>query len=156
MRESSGIELSSSHLHSNLNVNNPDRPRTSTAVAREFQYLRQKMENEVEIDKARKTSRISRGLNPDAPKPPQPPRGILSYIKVLPRMRSKLRQEGRMTKLIRFKLWTSTRYPWISCATDSVPVSKQVLAQMLQPNEMQRKVIINCLRKKKLQAGSGF
>ncbi len=51
-----------------------ERPRTSTAIAREFQYLKQKMENDVEIDKARKTSRISRGLNPDVPRPVQPPK----------------------------------------------------------------------------------
>jgi len=74
-----GIELSSTNLHNQntLSVFEADRPRTSTAIAREFQYLRQKMENDVEIVKARKTSRMSRGLNPDAPLPPQPPKGNL-------------------------------------------------------------------------------
>lgn len=32
-----------------LRVEEAERPRTSTAIAREFQYLKQKMENDVEI-----------------------------------------------------------------------------------------------------------
>lgn len=52
-----------------------DRPRTSTAIARQFQYLKQKMGNESEINKQRRTSRIERGLNPDAPKPPAASKG---------------------------------------------------------------------------------
>ena len=74
-KQPEGIEMRI-QANSTLSIGQMDRPRTSTAIAKEFQYLRQKMENEAQIEKARKTSRLSRGLNPDAPKPPQPPKGI--------------------------------------------------------------------------------
>lgn len=68
------IELRDTRLA--LPVVEVDRPRTSTAIAREFQYLKQKMGNDNQIERSRKTSRMSKGLNPDAPKPYQPPKCI--------------------------------------------------------------------------------
>lgn len=68
-----GIELKEANGRFEANVEF-DRPRTSTAIAREFQYLKQKINNDALIDKERKISRMSRGLNPDAPKPYQPPK----------------------------------------------------------------------------------
>jgi hypothetical protein len=68
-----------------------DRPRTSTAIAREFQYLKQKMGNDTQIEKERKVSRMSRGLNPDAPKPYQPPKGTSRPTQPLPPTRRKSR-----------------------------------------------------------------
>ncbi len=73
-KQGQGIELRQTGNNANIVVGEVERPRTSTAIAREFQYLKQKMENEVQIEKARRTSRMSRGLNPDAPKPIQPPK----------------------------------------------------------------------------------
>jgi len=84
------------------------------------------MENEVEIDKARKTSRISRGLNPDAPRPPQPPKCKPSSTQRLLAMRKKLRPARWTKKQEKFKLWTSTRSPWRSSAIDSELTSKLV------------------------------
>ena len=53
---------------------NADRVRTSSVIAADFQYLRQTMNNQTAADQSRKTSRLSKGLNPDtsrAPKQPQ-------------------------------------------------------------------------------------
>jgi hypothetical protein len=69
-----GIELKEANTKYEPNADF-ERPRTSTAIAREFQYLKQKMGNDAMIEKERKISRMSRGLNPDAPKPYQPPKG---------------------------------------------------------------------------------
>ncbi len=69
-----GIELKDANAKYQPNADF-ERPRTSTAIAREFQYLKQKMGNDAVIEKERKISRMSRGLNPDAPKPYQPPKG---------------------------------------------------------------------------------
>lgn len=46
-----------------------EKPRTSSVAALQFQRLKQIQQNEVAADKSRKTSRISKGLNPDVPKP---------------------------------------------------------------------------------------
>jgi len=77
-RKGGDIELRDAN--NRIEVVDSERPRTSTAVAREFQYLKQKMGNDAMVDKARKTSRLSRGLNPDAPKPPQNPKCIHLFI----------------------------------------------------------------------------
>ena len=76
------------------------------------------MENDVEIEKSRKTSRISRGLNPDAPKPPQPPKGIQLLTQNLPKMTKKLKLGRWMTKPKKLKAWTSIKFPWRNYATD--------------------------------------
>lgn len=47
---------------------NEQRPRTSSLAAIQYQRLKQMQQNEVAADKSRKSSRISKGLNPDAPK----------------------------------------------------------------------------------------
>lgn len=54
--------------HRNLHVPQGEKPRTSSVIAADFQYLRQKMANEVAAEKSRKTSRITKGLDPDAPR----------------------------------------------------------------------------------------
>jgi hypothetical protein len=46
----------------------PTEQRTSSVIAANYQYLRQKTSTNVAIEKSRKTSRISKGLDPDAPK----------------------------------------------------------------------------------------
>lgn len=52
--------------------NDPNRPRTSS-FAIEFEGLRQRMNNNAQAEKSRKTSRISKGLNPDVPRPEKNP-----------------------------------------------------------------------------------
>lgn len=46
-----------------------NRPRTSSFVAATFQGMKMRQENEVAAEKSRRTSRISKGLNPDVPRP---------------------------------------------------------------------------------------
>ena len=85
-----GIELKEANAKYQPNADF-ERPRTSTAIAREFQYLKQKMGNDAVIDKERKISRMSRGLNPDAPKPYQPPKGNPFLTKLPQSMKRKRR-----------------------------------------------------------------
>ena len=79
-QQGQGIELHQTGNYANPHAAEGERPRTSTAVAREFQYLKQKMENNVVVDKARRTSRMSRGLNPDVPRPLEPHKCIFNLI----------------------------------------------------------------------------
>ena len=53
-----------------------DRPRTSSVAAQLFQTLKHKQQNTAEAEKSRRTSRLSKGLNPDVPRPQQQPKGI--------------------------------------------------------------------------------
>ena len=151
-----GIELSSANLnsHNTLSVFEPDRPRTSTAIAREFQYLRQKMENDSEIVKARKTSRLSRGLNPDAPLPPQPPKGTPFLSQDPPKMRRKPTIAGRIRKPTRSRRWMSTKSPWTSCAIVSEPASMEVFPAMQPQEEIWSREITSYPRRRRLQVGS--
>ena len=151
-----GIELSSANLnsHNTLSVYDPDRPRTSTAIAREFQYLRQKMENDGEIVKARKTSRISRGLNPDAPLPPQPPKGTPFFSQDPPKMRRKPIIAGRTKRQTRSRRWISTKSPWTSSAIVSGPASTGVFPTMQPLEEIWRREITSCPRRRRLRVGS--
>ena len=151
-----GIELSSANLnsHNTLSVYEPDRPRTSTAIAREFQYLRQKMENDSEIVKARKTSRLSRGLNPDAPLPPQPPKGTPFCSQDLPKMRRKPTIAGRIRRQMRSRRWISIKSLWTNSAIVSGPASTEVFPAMQPQEEIWRKGIISCPRRRRLQVGS--
>jgi hypothetical protein len=74
------------------------------------------MENEVQVEKSRKTSRISRGLNPDAPKPPQAPKGTFLFIQMLLEM-SRRPMPARWTKRqVKFRRWMNTRLLYRSCA----------------------------------------
>jgi len=86
-----------------------ERPRTSTAIAREFQYLKQKMENNVVVDKARRTSRMSRGLNPDVPRPAEPHKCIFNLIKTRLKMLRKQKVGRWIKKQEKSKKWTSIK-----------------------------------------------
>lgn len=104
-----GIELRQTGNNANIVVAEGDRPRTSTAIAREFQYLKQKMENEVQIEKARRTSRMSRGLNPDVPKPVNPPKCKLCSTQTRPKMLRRLRLARWIRRPAKYRRWTNTK-----------------------------------------------
>lgn len=49
-------------------ANNADKP-LNTGLITEFRRVSQMVQNNVAADKSRKTSRLSKGLNPDVPRP---------------------------------------------------------------------------------------
>lgn len=67
-RQSYGREVEMKDAHPKHPLDG-ERHRTSSAAAIQFQRLKQMQQNDVAAQKSRKTSRISKGLNPDVPKP---------------------------------------------------------------------------------------
>lgn len=61
-------------------VNNADRPRTSSVIAADFLYLKQKMQNDHAANVSRKTSRLSKGLDPNAPRKTKQQEQCKKYI----------------------------------------------------------------------------
>ena len=71
-----------------LSVNrNQDKPRGSSVLIAGFQTLKHIQQNDVAAERSRKTSRLSRGLDPNVPRPKNPPQGIPSTTQKNPRMR---------------------------------------------------------------------
>lgn len=56
-------------------ANNADKP-LNTGLITEFRRVSQMVQNNVAADKSRKTSRLSKGLNPDVPRPVNQSPGI--------------------------------------------------------------------------------
>lgn len=53
-----------------------DRPRGSSAMIANFQTVKHIQQNEFAAEQSRKTSRLSRGLDPNVPRPKHPPQCI--------------------------------------------------------------------------------
>ena len=76
------------------------------------------MGNESEINKQRRTSRIERGLNPDAPKPPAAPKGKAFLIQAHPSIKSRLVIRKKMKRQTRYPTWTNIEFLLKSFALD--------------------------------------
>ena len=48
-----------------------ERPRTSSVIVTNFRYLHDQMQNTAMAEESRRTYRMSKGLNPNAPRPSQ-------------------------------------------------------------------------------------
>lgn len=57
-----------------------ERQPTSSALITEFRRVSQMVQNTNAAEKSRKTSRISKGLNPDVPRPANQPSGTHQII----------------------------------------------------------------------------
>lgn len=64
------MEYEGSNLHPS---NNPERRPTNTGLITEFRRVSQMIQNNNAAERSRKTSRISKGLNPDVPRPKNAP-----------------------------------------------------------------------------------
>lgn len=62
-------ELGYSGQSSSNRLNNPERRPTNTGLITEYRRVSQMVQNNVAAEKSRKTSRLSKGLNPDVPRP---------------------------------------------------------------------------------------
>lgn len=119
-----GIELKEANARYEPNADF-DRPRTSTAIAREFQYLKQKINNDAIIDKERKISRMSRGLNPDAPKPYNPPKRTPLLTQPPQSTRKRPSSARRTKRQEKSRRWMSIASPSRSCVIVSESTWRQ-------------------------------
>jgi hypothetical protein len=84
------------------------------------------VQNNVAAEKSRKTSRLSKGLNPDVPRPANQSPGKFEVIQLLQRMKNKLKVEKLMKRHQIFKRWINTEYLWKNYAIDLEQILKQV------------------------------
>lgn len=106
--------------------NNPERRPTNTGLITEFRRVSQMVQNNTAAEKSRKTSRITKGLNPDVPRPVnQNPRNFY-LIQLHLRTKNKPKTERQMRKHPKFQRWTSTEFLFKNCVTGSAQISKQV------------------------------
>ena len=87
-----------------------DRPRTSSVAAQIFQTLKHKQQNNAEAEKSRRTSRLSKGLNPDVPRPQAPTKSKFLSTQITPRIRRKPMSVVWTTRLKISRAWTSTKF----------------------------------------------
>jgi hypothetical protein len=79
------------------------------------------MGNDVEINKQRKTSRIERGLNPDAPKPPPAIKSKAFVIQSHQQIKNKLGIRKRIRKQMKYPRWMNIEFHLNSYAIDMAP-----------------------------------
>lgn len=99
---------------------------TNTGLITEYRRVSQMVQNNVAAEKSRKTSRLSKGLNPDVPRPVNQSPGKFEVIQLLQRMKNKLKVKKLMKRHQRFKRWINTEYLWKNYAIDLEQILKQV------------------------------
>lgn len=132
-----------------------ERPRTSSVAAAGFQTLKQKQQNNVAAEKSRRTSRLQKGQDPNAPMPKKHYDGSFCSTQENPRMRKNSRSARLTKRQVRSRAWTSTKSPLKSWSTDSAPVLRLACGLRWHSKEMRRKEIISFPRRRRPQDGSG-
>lgn len=84
------------------------------------------MGNESEINKQRRTSRIERGLNPDAPKPPQMMKGNSFIIQHIPPIKNRLIIRKKTRRQTKYQLWMNIEFLFKSYVIDLGQILRQV------------------------------
>ncbi len=84
------------------------------------------VQNNAAAEKSRKTSRLSKGLNPDVPRPAAHNVGIFYLIQLHQKIKNKLKVEKPMRKQLRSQKWTNTEFPLKNSATDLEQILKLV------------------------------
>lgn len=105
------------------NVNEPyrgERPRTSSAAALHFQQLKQIQQNEVAAERARRSSRVSKGL-PESARPKKVYVGTPALTQRSPRTKRSSESARPTRRPGRSRIWMSTRSRWRSWSTGSGP-----------------------------------
>ena len=133
-----------------------DRPRGSSTLIAGFQTLKHIQQNEVAAERSRKTSRLSRGLDPNIPRPKNVHQGRPSTTQKNLKTRNSCSRGRWMTKPIRYRVWTSTRYLWNSFWRDSAPTWKLVYLMMLLFAETRKRETTSYQKNRKLQVGLDF
>lgn len=98
--------------------NNPDRQPINTGLITEFRRVSQMVQNNSAAEKSRKTSRLTKGLNPDVPRPVNQNPGRFVLIQLLQKIKNKHRTGKQIKKHHRFQRWISTGFPWRNYAID--------------------------------------
>lgn len=110
----------------------PMRKATSSALVTEFRRVSQMVQNTNAAEKSRKTSRMTKGLNPDVPRPNKPDYGTHRITQDPLATRRKPSRRKLMRRPLKCPRWTSTAFPWKNCATGSGPTWKLVYSHSLR------------------------
>jgi hypothetical protein len=92
-------------------MNNAERRPTNTGLITEFRRVSQMVQNNVAADRSRKTSRLSKGLNPDVPRPVNQAPGKIYYIQHHLKIKNKPKEPKLDKKQTKFKKWMNIEFP---------------------------------------------
>ena len=131
-----------------------ERRPTNTGLITQFRRVSQMVQNNVAADKSRKTSRITKGLNPDVPRPVnQSPSKLKIIFQLYQKILRKQKKKKLEIRLLNFKRWTNIKFLLNSYVTDLELTYKVDLALNKQLKEMLNKVTTNYQKRKNNQLG---
>ena len=107
--------------------NNAERRPTNTGLITEFRRVSQMVQNNAAAEKSRKTSRLTKGLNPDVPRPVNPSPGKKYDIQLPLKIKNKLKVEKQMRKHHKFQKWMNTGFLFKNYAIDLEQIFNQVI-----------------------------